>query len=96
MSYEEAFAHSRLVSKLIKRVAKLTDVDREVFVITVGDIVECIADVYGKDALKLSTPEIEKLIRVGERSTEWLMWSEAITDAIRDARYKEEVSREQI
>jgi len=45
--------HSRLVSKLIEKVAKISDLDREVFVITVGDIVECIADVYGKDALKL-------------------------------------------
>lgn len=90
MSYEKAVAHSKLVSKLIKRVQESEfnfDTDREVFVITVGDIVECIADVYGKDALKLPMSEIDELIRIGEKSTEWLMWSETITDAIKDRRF---------
>lgn len=77
--------HSTITEKLIQKVkTKGYDPGKQVFTLTIADIVECIVDALDEDALKLSDRDLEILLDRGIESTEWILWSDTIQHTILD------------
>jgi len=68
---------------LIKRFERRgIDTDKIVYSICVGDIAECIAEVFEEKALSFSDEEIDTLIEKGIKALEWILWSEPVEGAL--------------
>lgn len=66
-----------IMEALLKKVSE--DKDKQVFVLTIQDIIECIVDTYDEDVLSFSDEELSFIIERGERAAEWIDWSTTIS-----------------
>ena len=75
--------HSDITQRLIERAkAKGINTDEVVYSICIGDIIECIADVYEKEALLLSDDKLNEFIEKGIKAAEYIPWSNTIESSI--------------
>jgi hypothetical protein len=63
--------------------ARGIDTDEIVYSICIGDIIGCIADVYGEDALSFSDNKLNELIEKGVKATGLIPWSDTIEEGLR-------------
>ena len=73
-----------VTQELIKRItAKGINANEIVYSICIGDIIECIADVYEEDALSFSDNKLDELIEKGIKATGLIPWSDTIEEGLR-------------
>ena len=73
-----------VTQELIKRItARGINTDEIVYSICIGDIIECIAEVYGEDALNFSDNKLDELIEKGIKATGLIPWSDTIEEGLR-------------
>ena len=71
--------------KLIERAkAQGINTDEVVYSLCIGDIIECIGDVYDEEALSFSETKLKELIEKGIKATEHISWSETMEIGLRD------------
>ena len=77
--------HSDVTQRLIERAKrKGMNTDEVVYSICIGDVIECIADVYEEKALSFSDDRFKELIEKGIKAAEYIPWSETIESRIYD------------
>ena len=75
-----------VTQELIKRItAKGINANEIVYSICIGDIIECIAEVYEEDALNFSDNKLDELIEKGIKATGLIPWSDTIEEGLRCA-----------
>jgi hypothetical protein len=75
-----------LTQKLIKRAQETgLNPDEVVYSVCLGDVLECLAEVYEAEALAFTDSKLNELVEQGIKATEFIPWSETI-----EARLKEE------
>jgi lactate dehydrogenase-like 2-hydroxyacid dehydrogenase len=82
---KEEKMHSDITQRLVERArAKGINTDEVVYSICIGDIIECIADVYEEEAFSFSDDKLNEFIEKGIKATEWISWSDTIEKNIYD------------
>lgn len=65
--------------RLIKRLKDCgVNTDEVIYSLCVGDIVECVAEVYGEEVLNLTDEELKEIVDMGVKSTEHIDWCSPI------------------
>lgn len=72
---------------LIKRLKEhCVNTDTVVYSLCVGDIVECVAEVYGEKALEFTGEKLHELINTGVEGTENIDWWKPIEFSLKESK----------
>lgn len=63
-----------------------TDPDKVVYSLCVGDIVECITEIYGEEALEFTNEILQELIDIGIEGTENIDWWKPIEFSLKESK----------